>query len=203
MQMTGSIKRIRKAALELLTEKSLSELNLKELAEAAGVSRATLYNNELDSERLFCLVTDYLTEDMAGRINKINASIRNPAARICVGILMFLKNTHDDPPWGRFMIRYAYYNNVLSELTMDLPKKDVTDSVESGQIKLDGISIDTATIIINSTALASMFQIAIGKKGWREIGLEICTYLLKSFNCTLSIEEINDELPPNIKLIDK
>ena len=76
--MNPALKRIHKAALHLFAEKGASQVNVSELAQAAGVARGTIYNNLNSTDDLFEEIADQLEVEMLERTAKSSDQIDDP-----------------------------------------------------------------------------------------------------------------------------
>ena len=123
--MNPALKRIHKAALHLFAEKGASQINVSELAHAAGVARGTIYNNLNSTDDLFEEIADQLEVEMLQRTAKSATEIDDPALRLSNGIRFFIRRTHEEPEWGRFFVRFAFTSQSLRNLWGQQPAEDL------------------------------------------------------------------------------
>src|SRR5262245_60389448 len=112
--MSPAQKRIHLAALQLFAEKSVGELNVSELAQAAGVARGPIYNNLDSVEALFDDVATQLSNEMNLRVKNANPGM-NPVERFANGVRFYIRRAHEEPNWGRFLARYGATNATLRD----------------------------------------------------------------------------------------
>lgn len=201
--ITPSLKRIQRAAMRLFAEKGVSEVNVKELAEAAGVSRGTIYNNLSSPESLFEGVADQLQSEMHGRISKSFEGIEDPAQRLANGTRLFIRRAHEEPDWGRFVTRFAGSSWALRDMWIAQPGKDLVKGLELRRYQFRREQIQTVLAMISGSTQAAMMLVLEGHKTWREASSDTAELILKA----LGIEAAeayaisNQELPP-LPIID-
>ena len=99
--------RLQQAALQLFAERGVTQLSVSDLAQYAGVARGTVYNNFSSMESLFEDIATNLTIEMSGRIIQTLAQTEDPALRLANGVRFYVRRAHEEPNWGRFIIRFG------------------------------------------------------------------------------------------------
>src|SRR5262245_30308012 len=105
--------RIYSAAVRLFAENGRSDVNVRDLAEAAGIARGTIYNNIRDPENLFGEVATLLSHEMLVRTEATMSGLTDPAERIATGFRLFVRRAHDEHDWGRFLVRFSLSHTAL------------------------------------------------------------------------------------------
>ncbi len=123
--MSTAETRIHDAALRIFAERGVTQLTISELAEEAGVARGTVYNNLGSTDALFEQVAAGLADEMLRRIVSSFAEIDDPAHRLANGIRLFVRRAHEEPVWGRFIIRYTFSNDSLRTIWGGAPASDL------------------------------------------------------------------------------
>lgn len=190
--------RINQAAMRLFAEKGTAHVSISELAQAAGVARGTIYNNYPAPEALFEEVAARLAAEMHNRIAASAEGESDPVTRLANGIRFFVKQAHDEPQWGRFILRFAFYNKTLQDVWQGQPAKDLMSGLESGRYRFLPEQAPSVLGMIAGTALSAMFIVLQGYKTWREAGSDAAEYILRALG--IDAEEarriVNTELPP-------
>ena len=83
--LTSAQQRLYDAALRLFAERGVTQVNVSDLAQAAGVARGTVYNNLSDVDGLFTDVAARLSSDMTDKIACLVRDIDDPAERLANG----------------------------------------------------------------------------------------------------------------------
>ncbi len=125
--------RIYKAAMQLFSEHGDPEANVSELASIAGVARGTIYNNIGDLSTLFADVSGHVTAEMGTRLALALDRVAEPERRLAMAIRVFIRRSHEEPYWGKFMMRYALSNPSFEALLIGLPLHDVVHGLEAGR----------------------------------------------------------------------
>lgn len=191
-------RRIHLAALRLFAEKGVSQVNIKDLAQEAGVARGTIYNNVITVENLFEQVASRLSADMHGRVKKTIDHLEDPVQRLANGIRLFIRRTHEDPHWGAFMNRFALSNSALREMLYSQATTDLTTGMSSGRYHFQKQQMVTVVSLIASSVLGAMFLVLEGLKTWRDAGSDTAEFVLRALG--VSMEDARAfasvELPP-------
>lgn len=128
--MTPAQRRIHAAALKLFAEKGVGEVNISDLAEAAGVARGTIYNNLESIETLFNDVASELSTEMNERVLRSSPAGMDPAERLANGVRYYIRRAHEEPNWGKFLTRYAISSQSLRSLWAGPAAQDLTDGLK-------------------------------------------------------------------------
>lgn len=197
-QLNPAQRRIHKAAMRLFAEKGVTQLNISDLAQEAGVARGTIYNNVETMEQLFEQVASQLSMEMHQRISKSFVGLDDPAERLANGIRFFIRRTHEEPQWGTFLNRFALSNASLREMFYSQATVDLLTGLRSERYRFRQEQLPTVISLIASATLGSMFLVIEGIKTWRDAGSETAELVLRALG--ISEEEARQlattELPP-------
>lgn len=186
------------AAMRIFAERGSTQVNVSELAQAAGVARGTVYNNLKAPEALFEEVAANLANEMHRRTSASFAGIEDPAARLAVGIRLFVRRAHEEPHWGRFIVRFAYTNLALQGMFAGPPASDLQAGMANSRYDLETGKLPSALGAIAGITLSAMLLVLEGHKTWREAGSEAAEFVLKGLGlpATESATLATLELPP-------
>ncbi len=196
--MNPALKRIHRAALSLFAEKGAGQVNVSELAQAAGVARGTIYNNLNSTDLLFEQVASQLEAEMHQRIAKSFDLVTDPAQRLSIGIRFFIRRAHEEPEWGRFFVRFAFSTLALRSLWTGQPALDLKNGLDQQRYTFPREQLATVLAMASGSVLAAMVLVLEGHKTWREAGSDTAELILKA----LGIENAEAralsrlELPP-------
>lgn len=197
-QLNPAQRRIHKAAMRLFAEKGVTQLNISDLAQEAGVARGTIYNNVETMERLFEQVASQLSMEMHQRISKSFVGLDDPAERLANGIRFFIRRTHEEPQWGAFLNRFALSNASLREMFYSQATADLLTGFRSERYRFRQEQLATVISLIAGATLGSMFLVIEGIKTWRDAGSETAELVLRALG--IPEEEARKlattELPP-------
>ncbi|HEY9065934.1 MAG TPA: TetR/AcrR family transcriptional regulator [Burkholderiaceae bacterium] len=172
--------RIHRAAMELFAERGVTQVSVSELAEAAGVARGTIYNNLKQPEALFEAVAADLAAEMDRRIQQVLAGValQDPAARLAVGVRLWIRRAHAEPHWGRFITRFAFSNPSLQAIWSGPPMADVMHGIEQGRYACRPDQLPSVLALLAGTVLGSMFVVLEGHRTWRDAGADAVELIL-------------------------
>jgi AcrR family transcriptional regulator len=200
--MTAAETRIHDAALRIFVEKGVTQLTVSELAEEAGVARGTIYNNLGSTDALFEEVAAELADEMHRRVVSSFAGIDDPAHRLANGIRFFVRRAHEEPVWGRFIIRYAFSNDSLRTMWVGPPASDLRRGQEQKRYRIDPDQLQSALGMITGSTLSAMLLVIEGHKTWRASGADTAELVLRALGVAPreARKIANFELPPLPKL---
>lgn len=167
---SGARSRIYKAAVRIFAESGGSEVNVSDLANAAGIARGTIYNNIKDPENLFGEVASALSHEMIVRTEVTMRDLSDPAERIATGLRLFLRRAHDEHDWGRFLVRFSLSHTALRGMMSEPPARDIRSAMTAGRFKDDEAKIPVLVTMLAGTTMAAMNAIIRGDQAWREAG---------------------------------
>jgi AcrR family transcriptional regulator len=176
--LTAAQRRLYRAALQLFADTGVTRVGVSELAQAAGVARGTVYNNVSDLDGLFFEVAGHLSAEMNERIALVVKEIEDPALRLACGIRYFTRRAHEDPPWGRFMCRFALNTTSLQEIWTGQPVKDLVEGLEKGRYRFKREQLISAVAMLTGVVLGAMLLVLEGRKTWREAGSDAAELVL-------------------------
>lgn len=176
--LTPAQRRLYKAALQLFAETGVTRVGVSELAQAAGVARGTVYNNIPDLDGLFFEVAGHLAAEMNERIALVIRGIEDPALRLACGIRYFTRRAHEDPPWGRFMCRFALNTASLQEIWAGQPVKELVEGLEKARYRFKREQLVSAVAVLTGAVLGAMLLVLEGRKTWREAGSDAAELVL-------------------------
>lgn len=190
--------RIHQAALQLFAERGTADISIRDLAEAAGVARGTIYNNLDKPEDLFGQVATDLASEMYARSVASMAGISDPATRLAMGIRMFARRTHEEPLWGRFIVRFSLSDSILGQMLGEPPSVDASRGIESGRYKLEPAFLPAMVGMIGGAGLSAMQLVLDGTLTWRDAGSQTAEMVLRAFGIPAreAREIANLPLPP-------
>jgi len=197
VKKTAVKRRIHDAAIEIFAAKGATDINVSELAEQAGVARGTIYNHVEQTDCLFDQVVADVSRDMYARTLASIEGIDDPAHRLANGVRMFIRRSHEEPHWGRFMMRFALNDEPLRAILTEAPALDIQNGIEAGRYNLGSANIESSVALLAGTTLASMLFVIEGHQTWRQAGSDTAQLILKALGITdTEAEEISTrELP--------
>lgn len=195
--LTAAQRRLHKAALQLFAERGVTQVNVSELAQMAGMARGTVYNNLPDPDRLFSDVATQLSAEMSDRIADCMRELRDPAQRLANGIRFFIRRAHEEPHWGRFICRFALNESSLQEIWAGQPVKDMQEGLDSERFCFERTQLPSVVALLVGTMLGAIFLVLEGQKTWREAGSDAAEFFLVAIGVPRSEARMlsGEELP--------
>ncbi len=169
-----------RAAMKLFGQSGSEQLSVSDLAEAAGLSRGTIYNN-LDNPNIrYDDLTPALARDLEDLIRQSFQGIDHPADRIAIVVKTVIKRAHKEPDWADFVKRYVLVDSELQGFWAKLPADELRRGRDIGLFDFELGEISSVTSVMGGSALIGMLYVRQGVKGWRESGAEIAELVLRS-----------------------
>lgn len=172
--------RIFQAALEVFAETGADQLGVSELADAAGVSRGTIYNNLEDPVVRYTDLSPILANELRDLIARAFESEEDPAKRIAIAIKAIIRRAHVAPVWADFVIRHVLVDPELQRFWSTLPANELRRGRELGLFDFDLDEISSVTSVMGGSTLIGMLYVRQGVRGWRDSGVEIAELVLRS-----------------------
>lgn len=171
---------IHRAALRLFAETGAEQLGVSELAEAAGFSRGTIYNN-LDTPVIrFTALSPILGQELREFVEESFEGVDDPAERIVIAIKAVIRRAHHEPVWADFVLRYVLVDPALQVFWSTLPAQELRRGLESGLFDFEATEISSVISVMGGSTLIGMLYVRQGVKGWRDSGFEIAELVLRS-----------------------
>lgn len=177
-ELTAAQLRLHKAALHLFAERGVTQVNVSELAQAAGMARGTVYNNLADLEGLFSEVAVQLSSEMSDKIAVSVRALPDPAHRLANGIRFFVRRAHEEPHWGRFICRFALSDASLKEIWAGQPTRDLLEGLETGRFGFEREQLASVIGLLAGAVLGAVVLVMDGQKTWREAGSDAAEFFL-------------------------
>jgi AcrR family transcriptional regulator len=191
--------RIHQAALRLFAANGSGEVNVSELAQAAGMARGTVYNNIKDPEHLYDEVVMAMVEEMHVEISARMATLTDPAARIAFGLRTFIRRAHEEPDWGRFVLRFAFNDASLQTLINAPPAVDMLHGVQSGRFTITARQLNSALGLVGGAAISAIRLVVDGEKAWREASADAIELVLRAVGvATEEAKQLAQDEPASI-----
>ncbi len=178
--MNQAQRRIHDAAVRLFAEQGHDRVSVSDLAQAAGVSRGTIYNNIDAPEHLFEQVAAHLATEMHQRVTASQES-GDPAGRLANDIRFFVRRAHEEPQWGWFVYRFGINNESLRDLLNGTPMRALVKGVDRHRYDLREDLLPSAMAMMAGTTLTAMWMVLAGHQTWREAGSAAAELILRSF----------------------
>jgi AcrR family transcriptional regulator len=178
--MPGSAarRRIHAAAMKLFAEQGVTRVSVSELATAAGMARGTIYSNVPDIENLFEAVAAELVGEMVERVMVGFTGVDDPAHQLAIGVRLYIRRAHEDPPWGRFMSRFGLSTASLHAVLSSDPAANLQAGMKNGRYRIRPEQLQAMIGMLTGSTLAAMLPVLEGLATWREVGSDTAELLL-------------------------
>ena len=177
---TPTDRRINAAAVRLFTAKGTTRLTISELAQEANVARGTLYRNVGSVEGLFDRVVAEFSADLHRRVAATFADIDDPAARLAIGVRLWVRYAHEDPTMGRFAVRFGLTEESLRAVMTGPPMQDINAGIAAGRYDIGASSIDSIASLAVGATVSAMWMVLEGHQTWRDAGTSTAELLLRA-----------------------
>ena len=172
-------RRIEQAAMELFAHRGIEALNVSELAQTANMARGTVYNNIDAPEKLLESIAARLGIEMHERVVASYAETDDAAVKLAIGIRQFVRRAHDEPSWGRFVVRFSFNHESSDGMLANAPADDLLAGLKAGRYSFDTDEFMAVISMISGTTLASMFSVLEGYVAWRDAGQSAAALVLR------------------------
>lgn len=178
--MTAARRRMREAAIRLFAEKGSTQVSMSELAQAAGVARGTAHNNLESPDAFFREIASELADEMNDRITLSSEGVGEPARRLALAIRFYIRRAHEEPDWGRFLLRFAISEQALQAFWLGQPVQDLANGQQSGAFQFRPDQIPSAISFIAGSVLGAIMLVLDGHRTWRDAGQDAVEFALRA-----------------------
>ena len=198
ISVTAVQNRIHEAALRLFAEKGSTQLSVRELADAAGLARGTIYNYCGSLEALFEKVAAAVVSEMQLRVATLLRDTDEPATQLALSLRATVRRAHDEPHWGRFINRFGVSEPTLQMIWNGPLMDNLQHGVATGRYDLRVEQIPAAGAHIGGSLLAAMLLVLEGHRTWRAASSDVAELSLRALGLTRSEAQrlAGQELPP-------
>ena len=180
MTTTSTRERIAEAAVRLFAEKGSTQITVAELADAAGVARGTIYN------KLMRLSGSSRRSPRGSPTRCTNVSPvtakgpRDPALCLANGLRLFVRQAHEQPHWGKFILRFGLFHGTMRGMWEGQPSVDLVNGLKSGRYRFNRQQVPSILAMIAGAGLSAMFMVLEGHTTWRDAGSDAAELVLRA-----------------------
>ena len=189
---------MREAAIRLFAEKGSTQVSMSELAQAAGVARGTAHNNLESPDAFFREIASELADEMNDRITMSSEGVSDPTRRLALAIRFYIRRAHEEPDWGRFLLRFAISEQALQAFWLGQPVQDLANGQQSGAFQFRPDQIPSAISFIAGSVLGAILLVLDGHRTWRDAGQDAVEFALRAIGVAdqAARDLAISELPP-------
>lgn len=142
------------AAVMVFAERGPDAPVIDDFIKAAGIARGTFYNYFKSTDELLRATSEYLSEELVMRIDKVIRSFKDPATRFGIGIRLWMRWAVEHPSWCLFLAR------VWNSIKYELPIGDIREGIAKKIFFAPDPYV--AWDVISGAVRQAMFRIAEG-----------------------------------------
>ena len=149
------------AAVQVICERGLQGATMQQVAQAAGVTPATLYNHFGTKEALVQRLALVLADTLCRAINDSYAHIADGAERMAIGQRRYVRLAADSPAWTLLLLDVMAASPTVMEAILQYPLADLRMGVRQKKFKVP--SEAAAMDAINGICTQAMRRVALGQ----------------------------------------
>jgi AcrR family transcriptional regulator len=127
--------RLLEAALKLMAERGMEGVTISEMTDAADMGLGSFYNHFESKEAVHAALVKTVFEDFADSVDRLLATVPDPAAAISLGVRHTLLRALREPLWGQFLVRESYSPRTLKAGPGLRLLRDLQKGIASGRFK--------------------------------------------------------------------
>lgn len=148
------------AALQVFSQRGVAAATVADIAAAAGMAGATVYNHFASKDELVQAVAVWLAHGLCARISDSYAGIAGAAERMAIGNRRYLWLAEQSPAWAMVMLDIGALSPALLRTTADYVLADIRLGVRQ---KVFRISSEAAALdLVGGTIGQAMRMLAAG-----------------------------------------
>jgi AcrR family transcriptional regulator len=148
------------AAVQVISERGLQGATMQQVAQAAGVTTATLYNHFGTKDALVQRLALVLADTICRAINDSYAHIADGAERMAIGQRRYVRLAGDSPAWTLLLLDVMAASPAVLEAIMQYPLADLRLGVKQKKFKVP--SEAAALDAINGICTQAMRRVVLG-----------------------------------------
>jgi AcrR family transcriptional regulator len=124
------------AAKVLFARKGFDATRIQEITDEADVGFGSFYNHFTNKEALIEAVLSETVATQGASIDRLTATLTDPAEIIAVAHRSFVRRAKADPDWGRLLVRLDLSHNILGSTLRPYARRDLRAGVASGRLQV-------------------------------------------------------------------
>ncbi|MCY1671366.1 TetR/AcrR family transcriptional regulator [Novosphingobium sp. SL115] len=147
------------AAFELFGEEDGLYVRIEDVAQRAGITRATFYDHFSGMSELRDAVTYEVTHDFLTAVTYRVSLLDDPRERVAAAIRFYLHRVRDVPGWGRSMLNLSANGIIFGAETYRQAELTVVEAMAAGQLSIDESAVGRDAILGTTiAAIATMLR---------------------------------------------
>ena len=147
--------RVIAAAFDLFGEEAGLYARIEDVAQRAGITRATFYDHFSGMAELRDAVTYEVTHDFLSAVSAAIARLSDPRERISAAIRFYLHRVRAVPGWGRSMINLSANGIIFGAETFREAEQTVANAIAAGQLAITDAALGRDAILGTTIAAIS------------------------------------------------
>jgi len=150
-----------RAAVEVFGLRGVAAATIQEVAQAAGVTAATVYNHFASKEELLERVVVVLAESLCRSIAESQAQVEDGAERVAIGQRRYVLLAQESPGWVLLLLDIAASSPSMLAAIEQYPLADLRMAAKQKRIKVpnEAVGVD----VLEGICLQAMRRVAMGR----------------------------------------
>jgi AcrR family transcriptional regulator len=124
------------AAKVLFAHKGFDATRIQEITDEADVGFGSFYNHFESKEALIEAVLSETVAAEAAAIDRLTATLTDPAEIVAAAHRFFVRRARSDPDWGWLLVRLDLSHNILRSTLRPYARRDLRAGVASGRLQV-------------------------------------------------------------------
>jgi AcrR family transcriptional regulator len=143
------------AAKVLFARKGFDATRIQEITDEADVGFGSFYNHFESKEALIEAVLSETVAAEAAAIDRLTATLTDPAEIIAAAHRFFVRRAQADPDWGRLLVRLDLSHNILRTTLRPYARRDLRAGAASGRLQ---VADERVALIASGGALLAVMR---------------------------------------------
>jgi AcrR family transcriptional regulator len=166
-----------RAAVEVFGARGVAAATIQEVAQAAGVTAATVYNHFASKEELLERVIVVLADSLCRSIAESQAQVEDGAERVAIGQRRYVLLAQESPGWALLLLDIAASSPSLLAHIEQYPLADLRLAARQKRLKVPNEAI--AVDVLQGICMQAMRRVAMGGAPAR-YDVAVATVVLRS-----------------------
>lgn len=184
-----------RAAVEVFGARGVAAATIQEVAHAAGVTAATVYNHFASKEELLERVVAVLAESLCRAIAESQAAVEDGAERVAIGQRRYVLLAQESPAWALLLLDIANASPSLLAHIEQYPLADLRFAAKQKRLKVPSEAV--AVDVLEGICMVAMRRVAMGQAPARH-DVAVATVVLRALGMDAdeAAEVARRPLPP-------
>jgi len=129
-----------------MADRGMEGVAIHEITEAADMGFGTFYNYFESKEAIYEALVNEVFESFGAALDLIAEQADDPAEIFAASVRYTLERAHEEPLWGRFLVRVGFWSRVLEQGLAPRMLRDLQKGISAGRFQVADLPMTVVAI---------------------------------------------------------